>query len=162
MNGSAPSAGERDIVAAILDRLAALLIALDEDLDSPGALPSDMEQLNEMSIPRRVAARALLKTVEQMQDQLARLFRLMPKLRLVNDDRWFAQDYANFAEKLGLLTDSFAWTHVIRLRNKLVHDYPVAPTTQLSMLTQAHAATALLREAARRAIEMLGSKDIEQ
>ncbi|MGJ3628136.1 hypothetical protein AB5I41_16365 [Sphingomonas sp. MMS24-JH45] len=48
------------------------------------------------------------------------------------DDR----DYANFAEGLGMV-DKLAWTTIIRLGNRLVHDYPLQPEAQLELLSQA-------------------------
>lgn len=143
--------GETDVLHAILARLDALLIALEEDAEALGTLPRDMSEFAAMDRGRRVASRALLKSVEQTEDQLARLFRLLPKLMLVETRGWFAQDHANFAEKLGILGDGFAWTAIIRLRNRLVHDYPLAPEAQLDLLIQAHAAIPLLTQTARSA-----------
>lgn len=143
--------GEADLVAAILARIDALLVALEEDTGDLGALPIDMAAFAALRRSQRVASRALLKSVEQTEDQLARLFRLLPALKLIDTSGWFAQDYANFAEKLGILDDSFAWTAIIKLRNRLVHDYPLDPEAQLDMLTKAYNAVPLLRKAARAA-----------
>lgn len=147
--------GEQEVLAAILARLDALVVALDEDLDALGPLPADMREFQAMEPGRRVASRALLKSIEQTEDQLARLFRLVPRLMLVETDRWRAQDFANFAEKLGLLEDSFAWIEIVKLRNRLVHDYPLQPEAQLQLLTQAHAALPTIRKSALTARETL-------
>ncbi len=136
---------------AILARLDVLIVALEEDVEALGSLPADMVGYRAMNRSQRVASRALLKSVEQMEDQLARLFRLLPKLMLTSTTGWFAQDYANFAEKLGIVESSFAWTAIIRLRNRLVHDYPLQPEAQLELLSQAHAAVPLLVSTARAA-----------
>lgn len=139
--------GETDIVHAIAARLVALDAALVEDLTALGDLPTDAAALATMPPPRRVASRALLKTVEQLEDQLARMFRLIPRLMLVDTGQWFAQDHANFAEKIGLIDDSFAWTQIIKLRNRLVHDYPLDPDAQFALLSAAFEATGPLRKA---------------
>jgi hypothetical protein len=145
------NSGETEVAQAILARLDALVVALEEDADALGALPADMVSYRAMGRSQRVASRALLKSVEQMEDQLARFFRLVPKLMLTDTVGWFAQDYANFAEKLGVVEDSFAWTAIVRLRNRLVHDYPLQPEAQLELLSQAHAAMPLLVNTARAA-----------
>lgn len=143
--------GEVDITRAVLARLAALDVALTEDLTALEGLPATPGETMRMSAARRVASRALLKTVEQMEDQLARLFRLLPKLMLVDSSRWYAQDFANFAEKLGVIDDAFAWTGIIKLRNRLVHDYPLDPDAQFVLLTDAFNAVGFLRAAAESA-----------
>jgi hypothetical protein len=143
--------GETDLVAAILARLALLSIALDEDSGDLGSLPQDMAAFGALTRTQRVASRALLKSVEQTEDQLGRLFRLLPALKLIDTSAWFAQDYANFAEKIGILDDAFAWTAIIKLRNRLVHDYPLEPEAQLEMLTKAYNAVPLLQKAAHAA-----------
>lgn len=145
------TAGEKQVAEAILARLDALIVALGEDAEALGPLPADMDAFSAMDRARRVASRALLKSVEQTEDQLARFFRLLPTLMLTDTAGWYAQDYANFAEGLGILDDSFAWTTIIRLRNRLVHDYPLQPEAQLELLSQAHAAMPLLIRAAKAA-----------
>ncbi|MES2339400.1 MAG: hypothetical protein V4537_15005 [Pseudomonadota bacterium] len=154
--------GEDDIVQAVLARLAALDAALTEDLDALEGLPASPQAIAEMTPARRVASRALLKTVEQLEDQLARLFRLIPKLLLVDTSRWYAQDHANYAEKLGIIEDAFAWTQIIKLRNRLVHDYPLDPAAQFALLTEAFHAVVPLRsavEAARAYVAREGLTD---
>lgn len=139
--------GEQEVLAAIMARLDALLIACAEDETALGGIPGDMVAFAAMPPSRRVASRALLKTVEQLEDQLARLFRLLPKLMLEDSAGWHVQDYANFAEKLGILDDGLGWSAIVRLRNRLVHDYPLVPGAQLEMLKSAHDAVPILRAA---------------
>lgn len=139
--------GETEIVQAILSRLDALAVALDEDLEALEPVPSSVAELAALSTSRRIASRALLKTVEQLEDQLARLFRVIPNALLIDTSRWYAQDYANFAEKVGILEDGFAWTKIIKLRNKLVHDYPLDREAQVALLNEAYRATGSLRAA---------------
>jgi len=140
--------GEQEVLLAILARLDALVLALNEDVEALGALPSDLREFEGMNVGRRVASRALLKSVEQTEDQLARLFRLLPKITLIEHTSWRAPDFANYAEKIGLLTDGLAWIEIIKLRNRLVHDYPLQPEAQLALLGQAYLAVPLLRGAA--------------
>lgn len=140
--------GESEILSAILARLDALMLACDEDQEALGSVPNDLAGFLAMPRGRRVASRALLKTVEQMQDQLARLFRLLPKLRAVDTMGWYSQDYANFAEKQGILDDGLGWSDIVRLRNRLVHDYPLTAQAQLDALVQANAIVPTLRTAA--------------
>lgn len=139
---------EQDIAVLIGRRLDALLTALAEDEAALGPPPVTLADVQGLSPARRVASRALLKTVEQLQDQLARLFRLLPRLTLVDTTGWYAQDHANYAEKLGILEDGLGWGDIVRLRNRLVHDYPLDPTAQLDALSDAVAAVPVLRSAA--------------
>ena len=143
--------GEAEILWAILARLEALLLACDEDQEALGSMPSDVSTFLAMPPSRRVASRALLKTVEQLQDQLARLFRLLPKLRAVDTVGWYAQDYANFAEKQGVLQDGLGWSEIVKLRNRLVHDYPLTTEARFEALAQAWAVVPTLTAAARAA-----------
>ena len=143
--------GEGEILSAILARLESLLLACDEDQEALGPMPSDVSGFLAMPPSRRVASRALLKTVEQLQDQLARLFRLLPKFRAIDTAGWYAQDYANFAEKQGVLEDGLGWSEIVRLRNRLVHDYPLTAEAQFDALARAHAIVPTLTAAARSA-----------
>ena len=140
--------GEGEILSAILARLEALVLACDEDQEALGPVPDNLASFSALPRGRRVASRALLKTVEQMQDQLARLFRLLPKLRAIDTVGWYSQDYANFAEKQGVLEDGLGWSEIVKLRNRLVHDYPLTAEAQLDALTRANAIVPTLRAAA--------------
>ena len=137
--------GEQEVATAIGRRLEALLIALDEDEAALGSMPADLAAFRSMPASKRVASRALLKTVEQLQDQLARLFRLLPRLTLADTVGWYAQDHANYAEKLGILADGLGWSDIVRLRNRLVHDYPLEPAAQFDALVDASSVAPVLR-----------------
>lgn len=154
------TAGEKQVAEPILARLDALIVALGENAEALGPLPADMDAFRAMDRSRRIASRALLKSVEQTADQLARFFRPLPVLMLTATAGWYAQNCANFAEGLGVLDDSFAWTTIIRLRNRLVHDYPLQPEAQLDLLSQAHAAMPLLIRTAQTARAFVENKGL--
>lgn len=45
---------------------------------------------------RRSASRAVLKRFEQIEDQISRAFRAIPKMMGEDTKRWFARDYADY------------------------------------------------------------------
>jgi hypothetical protein len=56
-----------------------------------------------------------------------------------------ARDIANRVEKYDLIHDAQTWAGLVRLRNRLSHEYPVSPTEQLERVCDARDAVPLLR-----------------
>lgn len=139
-----------ELVTSILDRIAALLLALEEDLAMSGDMPTSLANFAARDASRRVGSRALLKTVEQLEDQLARMFRTLLQMLDVDTSEWFAKDIANQMEKLGLVADAGQWMGVVKLRNRLVHDYPIDQDAQFLKVVEAYKAMNILRDCALR------------
>lgn len=143
---------EDDILEAIADRIRSLLIALEEDKRSLGSVPRDLIGFETMSESSRVGSRALLKTVEQLEDQMMRLFRTILKARDVDLKGMYARDVANHMEQIEIVVDVEEWMQVVKLRNRLVHDYPLTSDARFAKLTEATTAADILRAVALRAL----------
>ena len=136
---------ERDILDRLTTRVTALAASLEEDLALLGPVPADLAAFDALPAAQRTASRAVLKSFEQIEDQIARLFRVTASIMGEDTQGWYARDFADFMEKFGVLDDASAWSAVVRLRNQLVHDYPLDPQVQFERLLQAIAALPLLR-----------------
>ncbi len=153
------TAPEDDILAVICDRVQSLITALDEDMRLLGTVPADLTAFNAMTEHGRVGSRALLKTVEQLEDQLMRLFRTILQARAVNTKDLYARDVANRMEALRIIDSADDWMAVVKLRNRLVHDYPLTREARFAKLAEAAKATEILRAAAQRALTYVDKKE---
>jgi hypothetical protein len=149
-----------EIIADIVERIRALRVSLDEAFELAGPKPIDEAAFEAMGKIERVASTAAIKVVEQLEDQLARLFRTILQAMLVDTDGWFAQDIANRMEQLGVVANANAWVGVIKLRNRLVHDYPISRGAQFTRLNEAHDASVILHDSADRAIAFLKDRGL--
>lgn len=151
---------EAEILHDIVQRLKALRASLSDTLDLTGPVPADQAAFDGLGKIERVASTSLLKVVEQIEDQLARLFRTILNALAVDTTGLYAQDIANRMEKLGIIDDAGRWVGVVRLRNRLVHDYPIDLAAQFSRLKQAHEATSFLRDTTERALAFLNDRNL--
>ncbi len=141
---------ELEIMDRLLDRLGRLHASVAADLELLDSMPSDLAAFDAMPSPRQSGARATLKSFEQIEDQLSRAFRAIPKLMGEDTARWFSRDNADFMERIGLLDDAGEWSKVVKLRNQLVHDYPLDPQVQFDRLIEAIGHLPLLAETIHR------------
>lgn len=132
------------ILAALASASESVAVGLHEALGLMGPPPPAIEAFLALGLVERTAAAALLKRVEQQQDILARLFRTALIADGVDVSAMTARDIANRMERLGALADARAWSDLVRLRNRLVHEYPVAPTEQFDRVVSAVAAVPVL------------------
>jgi uncharacterized protein YutE (UPF0331/DUF86 family) len=150
---------EDDILEAIAERIRSLVIALDEDAQALGPVPADLAAFEAMTLQSRVGSRALLKTVEQLEDQMMRLFRTILRMRDVDTSTMYARDVANRMEAAGIVAGTDEWMQIVKLRNRLVHDYPLSRESQFTKLVEAVAAAAVLRASAERALAYIDTKE---
>ena len=148
-----------DILGAIAKRIRSLVIALDEDAQALGPVPADQAAFEAMTVQSRVGSRALLKTVEQLEDQMMRLFRTILRMRDVDTCTMYARDFANRMEAAGIVANTDEWMQIVKLRNRLVHDYPLSRESQFTKLVEAVAAAAVLRASAERALAYIDTKE---
>lgn len=130
------SAPELAILGKLIDRLDRLQASVADDIAWMERAPRDLAEFETMASHRQSASRAVLKSYEQIQDQLARTFRAIPKLMGEDTAQWFARDHADFMEKVGVLRDAANWSRVVKLRNQLVHDYPLEAQAQFDRLCE--------------------------
>lgn len=133
-----------------MERLDRLHRSLADDLAWLGELPTDLNDFQTMAAHRQSAARAALKSFEQIEDQLARGFRTISRLLGVDSARWFARDHADFMEQIGVLDSAASWTPIVKLRNLLVHDYPLDESVQFERFSEAMGHVPMLNETRRR------------
>jgi len=135
---------EREALAIQLSAIADVGRGTEEALSLMGHVPDEPTGLARMSVIERTAARALLKSIEQMQDLLARTLRLLLILEEEDLTGMSARGIADRAESLGIIPSTDEWSALVRLRNRLVHEYPASPEVQLARLRDAVAAAAAL------------------
>lgn len=121
MSETAEQEAFRDLQLAIDDVLA----GVSEAKQLMGDLPADPAAFASLGLIQRTAARALLKCVEQVQDLLARALRMLSILEQVEVAGLSPRAIADRAETLGILDSSDRWSALVRLRNQLVHEYPL-------------------------------------
>ena len=141
---------ERALLDRLLARLELLQVSLAEDVTLLDDVPTDRAMFEALPPHRRSASRAVLKSFEQIEDQLARAFRAIPVLVGENTKRWFARDHADYMERVGVLDDAARWSAIVRLRNELVHDYPLDADVQFRRFLQVIAALPDLASAQQR------------
>jgi len=147
---------ERKLLAALVLRAERVAEGLDEALQLLGrGVPKTAEELAALDIVQRTAATAMLKRVEQLQDLLARIFRTSLGQLGADTSDWYARDFANRMERDGVLDNASAWMDLVRLRNRLVHEYPVSRTEQLLRLQEAAGARDLLVGTLERSLAFL-------
>lgn len=149
------SAAETELLDALMTRLAALHRSAEIDLALIGELPLEVEAFERLSDARQSASRAFLRSFEQIEDQTARVFRLLPRFFEVDSAGWFSRDHADFMERLGVLNDAADWSAVVKLRNELVHDYPVDAAVRLERLRSAVGRLPFLRDIRQRLIAFI-------
>lgn len=136
---------ERETLADYLQAIREAAIGADEAIAALGRLPDMADGLARFDAGRRLASRALLKSIEQMQDLLARAVRVVLILEQVDLTGLSPRAIADAAEKLGMIPDGDEWAALVRLRNELVHEYPLSPDQRLARLRDAWRATTGLR-----------------
>ena len=139
-----------DVLERLLERLDKLQLSAAVDINLLGPLPINLAAFEALPLPRQSAARAVLKSFEQIEDQLSRLFRAIPRLSGEDTRRWFARDHADYMERFGVLDDAAQWSRVVKLRNLPVHDYPLDPHVQFERLVEAVTFLPLLTETHKR------------
>jgi uncharacterized protein with HEPN domain len=139
-------APEIALLAALVAASDSVAVGLREAIELMGPPPQSIADFAELGLIERTAAAALLKRVEQQQDIIARLFRTALIADGVDISGLTARDVANHMEGLGVLADANQWSTLVRLRNRLVHEYPVDATEQFDRVTKAIAAEPVLEK----------------
>ena len=126
----------RDLLEAIND----VSVGVGEARDLMGDVPASIEEMRNFSVIQRTASRAFLKGIEQLQDLLARAIRLVLILEQEDITGLSARALADRAESIGLIGSSDSWSALVKLRNQLVHEYPLSKAQQLRRLRDAWSA----------------------
>lgn len=116
-----------------------------EALEMLGAAIPDATAFGAYTATQRVASRALVKGVEQLQDLIARMMRLVLTLEDEDIVGLSARAIADRAETIGLIASSDAWSALVKLRNRLAHEYPLSESERHARFRDAWTAVASLR-----------------
>ncbi|TXG84738.1 MAG: hypothetical protein E6R12_03595 [Sphingomonadales bacterium] len=120
-------------IRQLFERGAALQVGVEEvSVDLVGLVPFTLVSFREAKRQQRVASVALLKRVEQSQDVLARLLRALAAWQGQDAATMTQRDLGNFAEKLNAVDSAEDWMAFVRLRNRLVHEYPLDEAEQVA------------------------------
>lgn len=107
-------------------------------------LPFGGTDLDVLDLAARTAAVAFIKRFEQLQDLLTRLARAIVNFEGDDGAAMTQRDLGNWLEKRALLDDVERWMVVARLRNRLVHEYPIEEAEQVLRLNESWALAPLL------------------
>lgn len=129
------AAPEQAILRALLEAARRVGEGMDEARDLLGPVPATQSAYAALDKVQRTAATAILKRFEQLQDILSRLMRTALIADGIDIGAFTTRDIANRLEKLNALPDARQWSEIVRLRNRLAHEYPVGAEEQLSRLT---------------------------
>lgn len=129
--------GPEEVLRATLARCHRLAHGLEEVrglLD--GVLPFTGDDLDQLALAQRVASVALLKRIEQLEDMVGRLARATIDWTGGDAREMTQRDVANWMEKRGLVADADHWMKLVRLRNRLVHEYPIGEVEQVARVNE--------------------------
>lgn len=151
---------EREALAELFQALDEVAAGFSDAFDVLVELPTDPDALRYYDAGKRLAARSLLKSVEQMQDLLGRAIRAILVLEQVDLAGLSPRAWADRAEGIGALPSSEEWSALVRLRNELVHEYPLSPAQRLLRLTDAWNAAAALQHVHRQLCNYVQSNKV--
>lgn len=108
-------------------------------------MPFAGDDLAVLDLNERAAAIAFLKRFEQLQDLIARAARAIAGWMGVDAGSMTHRDVGDWLEKYDLVSGAEAWMAAVRLRNRLVHEYPIEEYEQVLRLNESWAMMPLLR-----------------
>lgn len=142
---------EQEIVADQLEAITRVVRSARETVPMVGTMPSDDAEFEAMTALQRMAATAMLKEFEQLEGLLSGLFRAILRTLGVRLKGLYPLDIANRMAELDILSDPERWVAIVKLRNELVHEYPLGSSNRYDRFSAAFAALPFLFDAAERA-----------
>lgn len=142
---------EQEVVADQLEAITAVVRSARHTLPLVGAMPVDDAAFAAMTPIQQIAATAMLKQFEQIEGLLSGLFRAILRTLGVRLKGLYPLDVANRMAELGILDDPGGWVAVVKLRNELVHEYPLGTSERYDRFVAAFDAFPFLFDAAERA-----------
>ncbi len=141
---------EQEVIVDLLAQVQASATALSETVPLIDPMPTSPAMFDGLPIIARVASTAMLKQVEQLEGGLVGLFRAVLKSLGVSPKGLYPTDIANHMTELDVLDDALEWVEIVKLRNELVHEYPLGANDRFAQFARAHAAVDTLLDATRR------------
>lgn len=149
---------EQEIVADQLEAIAAVVRSARETLPIVGDMPADDAEFAAMSPMRRMAATAMLKQFEQLEGLLSGLFRAILRVLGVRLKGLYPLDIGNRMAELDILDNPDRWIAIVKLRNELVHEYPLGTSERYDRFLAAHDAFPFLFDATERAARVVAER----
>lgn len=112
-------------------------------------LPYQGSDLEQLGVIERTASVAFLKRFEQLQDVVGRTARAIVLWEGSPSDLT-QRDIADWLEKRAVVDEAQQWMVAVRLRNRLVHEYPIEEAEQVRRLNETWSLMPLLQDAALR------------
>ena len=151
---------EQDIVADQIEAIAKVTQSARHALPLIGAMPKNDPAFAAMTDLQQIAATAMLKQFEQIEGLLSGLFRAILRILGVRLKGLYALDIANRMVELGILDDADRWVTIVKLRNELVHEYPLGSSERYDRFIAAYEAFPFLFDAVDRAIAVVAARDL--
>lgn len=151
---------EQEVVADQLEAIILVVRSARETVPMIGAMPNDDAQFAAMTPLQRIAATAMLKEFEQLEGLLSGLFRAILRTLGVRLKGLYPLDVANRMAELGVIDDPKRWAAVVKLRNELVHEYPLGSSDRYDRFSAAFDALPFLFDAAERAERVVAERGV--
>lgn len=151
---------EQEVVADRLDAIALIVRSARATIPIIGAMPTGHREFEAMTTLQRVAATAMLKESEQLEGLLSGLFRAVLRTLGVRLKGLYPLDIANRVAELQILEDPTQWLAVVKLRNELVHEYPLGSSERYNRFLAAFNALPFLFDAAERAQRVVAERNL--
>lgn len=151
---------EQEVIADQLSAIAAVARSARETLPLIGAMPADDAAFDAMTPIQRMAATAMLKHFEQIEGLLSGLFRAVLRSLGVKLKGLYAQDIGNRMAELTIIDDPDRWVATVKLRNELVHEYPLGSSDRYDRFLAAHDSWPFLLAAAQQAERVITERGL--
>lgn len=151
---------EQEIVADQLEAIRAITQSAHETLPLIGSMPVDDASFMAMTPIQRVAATAMLKEFEQFEGLLSGLFRAILRTLGVRLKGLYPLDIANRMVELDVIDDPERWVAVVKLRNELIHEYPLGVSDRYDRFVAAHGSFPFLFDAGERAARIVAARHL--
>jgi hypothetical protein len=151
---------EQEVLADQLAAIAAVVASARETLPLVGTMPRDDAAFAAMTPLQRLAATAMLKQFEQLEGLLSGLFRTALRASGVRLKGLFPRDVGDRMVELGVIDDAAHWVALVKLRNELVHEYPLGTSDRYDRFAAAFDAFPFFFDAADRARRMVVARGL--
>lgn len=148
---------EQEIVADQPEAIRAVTRSARETLPLIGTMPVDDASFTAMTSIQRMAATAMLNEFEQLEGLLSGLFRAILRTLGVQLKGLYPLDIAN---RMAELDDPESWVATVKLRNELVHEYPLGISDRYDRFVAAHDSFPFLFDAAERAARVVAERHL--
>lgn len=149
---------EQEVLEDLLLATRALIRSVVETQPLMGQPPSSEQAFEAMTSVQRVASTALLKEFEQLQGTLHSLFRAMLRMLGIRLKGLYPLDIGNHMVELGVIDEPERWVTIVKLRNELVHEYPLGSTERFERVVAALTSIPFLTDAAARAERVIADR----